>query len=114
MSVCLEGLLGGPCVVTNVVISRVTIPITFVKGLITPLITTHEPSSRCRFRPHPLGFDFMFWNRFRTRGDLSTMQPLAQCPEQLRLGDESSVARMDDAVFDRQNSRNSESLKFRV
>ena len=39
-------VLGGPWVVISGDISRVTIIITHIRGLITPLITTHEPSSR--------------------------------------------------------------------
>ena len=38
-------ILGGSWVVISGVISRVTIVITHVKGLITPLITSHEPPS---------------------------------------------------------------------
>ena len=38
-------LLGGSWVVISEVISRVTIVITQIRGLITPLITTHEPPS---------------------------------------------------------------------
>ena len=38
-------LLGGPWVVVSGLISRATIVITQIKGLITPLITTHEPPS---------------------------------------------------------------------
>ena len=42
-------LLGGPWVVISGVTSRVTILITHVRGLITLLVTTHEPPSRvCR------------------------------------------------------------------
>ena len=41
-----EALLGGSWVVTSGVISRVTTLITHIRGLITPLITTHEPPSR--------------------------------------------------------------------
>ena len=40
------GLLGGSWVVISGVISRVTIIITPIRGLITLLITTHEPPSR--------------------------------------------------------------------
>ena len=40
------GLLGGSWVVLSGVISTVTIVITHIRGLITPLITTHEPPSR--------------------------------------------------------------------
>ena len=40
------GLLGGSWVEKSGVISRVTIIITHIRGLITPLITTHEPPSR--------------------------------------------------------------------
>ena len=39
-------VLGGSWVVTSGVISRVTIVITHIRGLITPLITTHEPPSK--------------------------------------------------------------------
>ena len=39
-------LLGGSWIVISRVISRVTIPIIHIRGLITPLITTHEPPSR--------------------------------------------------------------------
>ena len=38
-------ILGGSWVVINGVISMVTILITHIRGLITPLITTHEPPS---------------------------------------------------------------------
>ena len=38
-------ILGGSWVVITRVITRVTILITHIRGLITPLITTHEPSS---------------------------------------------------------------------
>ena len=38
-------LLGGSWVVINKVISRITILITHIRGLITLLITTHEPPS---------------------------------------------------------------------
>ena len=37
--------LGGSLVVISGVISRVTIVISPIRGLITPLITTHEPPS---------------------------------------------------------------------
>ena len=40
------GLLGGSWVATSRVISRPTIVINYIRGLITPLITTHEPPSR--------------------------------------------------------------------
>ena len=43
MSAC---ILGGSWVVISGVISRVTTSITHIRGLITPLITTHEPPSR--------------------------------------------------------------------
>ena len=39
-------LLGGSSVVISGDISRVTILITHIRGLTTPLITTHEPPSR--------------------------------------------------------------------
>ena len=39
-------LLGGSWVVISGVISRVTVFITHIRGLITPRITTHEPPSR--------------------------------------------------------------------
>ena len=38
-------ILGGSWVVISGHISRVTILITHIRGLITPLITTHEPPS---------------------------------------------------------------------
>ena len=38
-------LLGGSWVVIHGVISRVTVLITHIRGLITPLIATHEPPS---------------------------------------------------------------------
>ena len=47
-------LLGGSWVVISGVISRVTIVITQIRGLITPLITTHEPPSRLG----RVGFEF--------------------------------------------------------
>ena len=43
-------VLGGSWVVIRRVISRVTIHITPLRGLITPLITTHEPPSRAGLR----------------------------------------------------------------
>ena len=39
-------LLGGSWVVISGVISRVTVTITHIVGLITPFVTTHEPPSR--------------------------------------------------------------------
>ena len=39
-------LLGGSWVVVSGLISKVTIDITHIKGLITPLITTHQPPSK--------------------------------------------------------------------
>ena len=44
-------VLGGSWVVISGVISRVTIVITHIGGLITPLITTHEPPSTDRLLP---------------------------------------------------------------
>ena len=44
-------LLGGSWVVISGVISRVTLLITHVRGLITPLITTHEPPSKSHDHP---------------------------------------------------------------
>ena len=38
-------LLGGSWVVISGVISKVTIVIIHIRGLITPLVTTHEPPS---------------------------------------------------------------------
>ena len=40
-----EGLLGASWVVISGVITKVTILITLIRGLITPPITTHEPPS---------------------------------------------------------------------
>ena len=39
-------VLGGSLVAINGLISRVTIVISHIRGLITPLITTHEPPSK--------------------------------------------------------------------
>ena len=41
------GVLGGSWLVISGVIIKVTIVITHIKGLITLLITTHEPPSSC-------------------------------------------------------------------
>ena len=38
-------LLGGSWVVVNGLISRITIVITYIRGLITPLVTAREPPS---------------------------------------------------------------------
>ena len=38
-------LLGGSCVVISRHISRITTVMSYIRGLITPLITTHEPPS---------------------------------------------------------------------
>ena len=46
MELKLRGLLGGSWAVISRVIFRVTIIITHIRGLITLLITTHEPPSR--------------------------------------------------------------------
>ena len=43
---CKPTLLGGPWVLIIGVISRVTILITLIRGLITLLMTTHEPPSK--------------------------------------------------------------------
>ena len=45
-ALCLSAVLGGSWAVISRVISRVTILITHIRGLITPLMTTHEPPSR--------------------------------------------------------------------
>ena len=42
----LLGLLGGSWVVISRVISRIAIVITYIRGLMTPLITTLEPPIR--------------------------------------------------------------------
>ena len=42
----LEVLLGGSWVVVSRVRTKITIVITYTRGLITPLITTHEPPRR--------------------------------------------------------------------
>ena len=47
--------LGGSWVVISRVISRVTILITHIRGLITPLITSHEPPSIHSQHPKPQG-----------------------------------------------------------
>ena len=46
LEVSTDRVLGGSWVVISGVISRVTIIMTHIRGLITPLITTHEPPSR--------------------------------------------------------------------
>ena len=38
-------ILGGSWLVISRVIGRVTLVITYIRGLITPLVTTHEPPS---------------------------------------------------------------------
>ena len=48
-------ILGGSWVVVSGVISKVTVIITHIRGLITPLKTTHEPPSR-NDRVEGLGF----------------------------------------------------------
>ena len=40
-----EGLLGGSWVVVSRFISRIAVVITHIRGLMTPLVTTHEPPS---------------------------------------------------------------------
>ena len=40
-----EQLLAGSWLVISSVISRITMVIAYIRGLITPLITTHEPPS---------------------------------------------------------------------
>ena len=42
----METILGGSWVVISRVISKEIILMTHIRGLITPLITTHEPPSR--------------------------------------------------------------------
>ena len=50
-------VVGGSWVVISGVISRVTIIITHIRGLITPLVTTHEPSSiPYTLNPKPCAF----------------------------------------------------------
>ena len=46
----MQGLLGGSWAVITGLIIRVTILISHIRGLVTPLITSHEPSSRVQ---HP-------------------------------------------------------------
>ena len=41
------GVLGGSLAVISRVISRITIAITHIRGLIAPPTTTHEPPTRC-------------------------------------------------------------------
>ena len=45
LSYTVAPLLGGSWVVISRVISRVTLVMTYIRGLIAPLITTHEPPS---------------------------------------------------------------------
>ena len=68
-------LLGGSWVVINEVIIRVTILLTHVRGLITPLVTTHEPPSRCCDRDG-LGLEFRKeLSRFQTLHSLKSLEP---------------------------------------
>ena len=50
----LDSLLGGSWAVISGVLSRVTIVIAHIRGLITPLITTHEPPSESKETPAEL------------------------------------------------------------
>ena len=56
-----EALLGGSWVVKIRVISRITIGITHISGLIAPIITTHEPPSGLRGIGGLLGPDRGSW-----------------------------------------------------
>ena len=53
-------VLGGSWVVRSRVISKVTIIITHIRGLITTLITTHEPPSSGGLGLWPMALGFMF------------------------------------------------------
>ena len=68
------GLLGGSWVVISGVIRKVTTVITHLRGLITPLLTTHEPPSRVSDSRHQLNP--------RPMQDLPT--PLRRCVHQSR------------------------------
>ena len=54
-------LLGGSWVVISGAISRVTIDITYIRGLITPLITTHEPPSNPQSKIRNLAVAMKVW-----------------------------------------------------
>ena len=47
-------ILGGSWVAISEVISRVTVVITRIRGLMTPLLTTHEPPSRAQKSATPV------------------------------------------------------------
>ena len=53
-----RSILGGSWVVKSRVTSKVTIIITHIRALITPLINTHEPPSKGRFQ----GFRVQGWS----------------------------------------------------
>ena len=61
-------LLGGSWVVISGVISRVTILITHIRGLISPLITTHEPPSMTSRPGGPLKQVSLFGERVGESG----------------------------------------------
>ena len=52
-------ILGGSWVVRSGVISRVTVLITHIKGLITLHISTHEPPSRLNTRPRVSSYEVL-------------------------------------------------------
>ena len=66
-SPCVCYPLGGSGVVISGVISRVTIVITWIRGLITPRIATHEPPSKycLRFRSLVVAARFVFEVRIK-------------------------------------------------
>ena len=59
-------VLGGSWVAISGVISRVTIVVTQIMGLTTPLITTHEPPSR-EYISHP---DWRHKTQYNNKTDL--------------------------------------------
>ena len=73
-------MLGGSWVVRNGLISRVTIPISHIRRLITPLITIHEPPS------NPKGSSVHFRSSADSEPrhhDIKRLCELCQAPVQL-------------------------------
>ena len=70
--VSFNGILGGSWVVISGVMSRVTIVITHVRGLITQLITTHEPPSK--------GYGFRVITNTRPVEEMSVRLPEKEAP----------------------------------
>ena len=83
-----QALLGGSWVVISGVISRVTIIITHIRGLITLLITTHEPPSTEVLHGGPLLQGTVLarqdWKAWRVTGGRCLAKDVAAPPDTLR------------------------------